>query len=705
MTLKNVGQATPGAQLPPQAAQPPLQPVIAYGPQLSGEAPQTAALAAAWGNIPEDLRRRAQWCLAAADKRPMTISGRPASPTDPATWNDFDSVCATAAKTGAGIGYVLSANDPLTCIDIDVKSDTPPSAIHRFERIVAAFDTYTERSRSGKGLHLWTLGNIGRGRRRDGVEVYSQERFIICTGDVWMDRPVAGRQDLLSRMVAEMSPPSTVDVELSGVDGADWALAQRASEDSGELGRLFAGDWEGRYPSQSEADLALATLLLPHTDSTGECWSTFRLSKLGARGKAGRADYARSTIAMASQHLADDTIAVEHGRSVAEALFWPPKPPQNLRHFRLMRDGDLGELPPLRWLVKRVIPDAGIGAIYGDSGTFKSFLTLDLLAHISNGQEWFGHRVTGAPAVYVPFEGQGGIPNRVQAWRLAQAARRTPNVLFSVAPPDDITTNVAVIMDPLNLRERGDRDKLVDTLTEKGWAGGVLCIDTLAHASSGLDENSSAMAEMISIFRDLQHRLGGVILLVHHSGKDQSRGMRGWSGLHAAMDFVVECQHQKDSGQRDAQFHLSKVKDGTTGTAFKFSMQVVHLGLDDDGDPITSLAVVPAPGDGEGAMQWAGGSPFKTAADDAALAAEDDQFVDQWVRELAAAGLFPTGRYLESKRATVRPRRKLTQSRLRDAVERLKVEGRLVDEPNARKGHKWLRPIDRVPPEAGCVTA
>lgn len=54
----------------------------------------------------------------------------------------------------------------------------------------------------------------------------------------------------------------------------------------------------------------------------------------------------------------------------------------NPRHFKLLRDGELDQLPALQWLVKRIIPDKGIGAIYGDSGTFKSFLALDLLAHI-----------------------------------------------------------------------------------------------------------------------------------------------------------------------------------------------------------------------------------------------------------------------------------------------------------------------------------
>ncbi|MDO2063659.1 AAA family ATPase, partial [Escherichia coli] len=63
---------------------------------------------------------------------------------------------------------------------------------------------------------------------------------------------------------------------------------------------------------------------------------------------------------------------------------------------------------------------ASVGTVFGQSGTFKSFLVLDLLAHIANGQPWFGHRVTAAPAVYVPFEGQGGIPKRVAAWRMAR---------------------------------------------------------------------------------------------------------------------------------------------------------------------------------------------------------------------------------------------------------------------------------------------
>lgn len=648
-----------------------------------------------WSRLPAELRAPRQWAVAGTDKRPMTADGRPASVTDPTTWTDFDAACRAAAAGGTLPGFILREDDPFACIDLDVKDDTTPEQMARFERVIDTMDSYTERSKSGRGWHVWVLGKVGKGRRRDGVEVYSQERFIICTGDVTRTQPVAARQPVLDKLVGEMGPPAPPEIPLTGDDQPDLALAERARNDAGDFGRLFRGELDGLgYATQSEADLALAKLLLPISASPRECWATFRLSMLGQREKARRPDYARRTLAVAAQHLGRDAAHLEHGREVAAVLMRQADAPQPSPYLRLLLDDDLDSLPSLRWCVKGLIPDAGIGAIYGDSGTYKSFLTLDLLAHISNGNEWFGHRVKAAPAVYIPFEGQGGIPSRVRAWRLAQTAQRNSESLAAFAPDPDIRSKVAVIMEPLNLRDPADRDRLVRTLTTLGWAGGVLCVDTLAHASAGIDENSSAMGQMIGIFRDLQHRLGGVILLVHHSGKDQSKGMRGWSGLHAAMDFVVECQRDGDGEAREAQFKLSKVKDGTTGTVFQFKMQLVHLGFDEDNDPITSLAVCsPEPRD-------ASENPFKSDVNEAQEATDDDTFVEAWIRELATAGTHPSGRSLEARRATVKARRNLTQKRLRDALERLKADGRLGEEGGGASGSKWLRPID-LPTELG----
>ena len=664
-----------------------------------------------WGQIPAELRERAQWAVAGADKAPLgMINGKLAniSVNRPSDCLSFEQACNLAAERGLGIGYVLTEADPYSCIDLDVKDATPSEHLDRFEQIIMAMDSYTERSRSGRGWHIWVRGKIGKGRRRDGVEVYSQERFIICTGDVTHVRPVAERQTLVENMVGRMEAPAP-EILMAGEDVPDSVLAERAIADGGNLGRLFRGEWQDRYPSQSEADLALVKLILPLTNSPRECWATFRLSALGKRTKANRSDYMTHTLGLAAQHIANDAEHIRHGAEAAASLFAhagcdsppPPPPPPPPNFCRLLLDGDLDTLPALRWLVKPIVPDAGIGAIYGDSGTYKSFLTYDLLAHVSNGKPWFGNRTKAVPAVYVPFEGQGGIPNRVKAWRVAQTMQRNPHLLIAVAPDADVRSNVAVIMEPLNLRDAADRDRLVLSLTEQGWAGGVLCIDTLAHASNGIEENSSAMGEMIGIFRDLQRRLGGVILLVHHSGKDQTRGMRGWSGLHAAMDFVIECQKEGDGDRREAQFRLSKVKDGTTGKVFKFRMQMVPLGCDEEGDAITSLVVCPnEQGDVDGAPPFKGTSKESIRDIDADTSAKDDAFLYRWVSQQVSAAKFPSKNSLKGQLPEMKETGyKITQDRVLAAVERLMANKRLAWEKvlKSPSGNVWIRPMEAAP--------
>ena len=324
MNIDFMGPHAPGQHATPeppvQAAQEPLQPLAVLGQGGGAPATGNAAVPARWASLPAELRARPQWCVAGPDKSPRTVSGARASTKDPSTWADFETASLAAARSGLHIGFVLTAEDPFACIDLDVKDNTEPEQLARFDSIVRAFDSFTEQSVSGRGWHIWVSGNIGKGRRRDGVEVYSQERFIVSTGDVRINRPIANRQEMLTNMVAQMSLDPAPELQVWGENGADWVVAQRAAEDTGELGRLFAGDWNRRYPSQSEADLALVKMLLPQTDSPGECWATFRLSKLGEREKAKRPDYAQSTLAKAAQHLQSDASQVQHGREVAANL-------------------------------------------------------------------------------------------------------------------------------------------------------------------------------------------------------------------------------------------------------------------------------------------------------------------------------------------------------------------------------------------------
>jgi hypothetical protein len=653
---------------------------------------------ARWARIPQALRDRPQWALAGPDKAPRTASGGNASSTDPSTWTDFQSACAAAAERGWHIGYMLHADDPFTCVDLDVcDADsqvrkgqpidptqwTKPEAIEGYRAGVSHFDSYAEQSANGKGFHIWLIGSIGPGRKRDGVEVYSQDRFIVCTGDVVWDRPIAERPAQLTTLLDSMRtpveslelPPDPADAE------ADWYVADIAANDTGEMGALFRGEWQGKYPSQSEADLALVKMLARLTESNRECWSAFRMSALGKREKAARADYMKRTLSLARAHLANDAAQLAHGQQIASAIIAGTRT-HDPRHFRLLNEDDLRHLAPQRWLVKGIIPDASIGTIFGQSGTFKSFLTLDLMAHVANGVPWFGKRVIAAPAVYVPFEGKGGIPKRVAAWRTAKMHQHGHNVV----------TNMRFITEPMNLRNPLDRDKLVATLTENGWAGGILCIDTLAQAGVGIDENSSeGMGEMIGIFQELQRRLGGVVLVVHHEGKQSSAGMRGWSGLRGALDFSIKCQRDEDEGKSklDAQFVLDKVKDGEDGLTFNFSMLRVHLGYDADGDEMSSLTV--APPVVLSFIEQLTAPPTEAQRDE-----EDEQFIYEWVKREVADGKFPSGTSLDNQLADMKEQgRAMMQKRVRGAVARLKAKSKLAKAATkSPSGNDWLRAVD-----------
>lgn len=249
-------------------------------------------------------------------------------------------------------------------------------------------------------------------------------------------------------------------------------------------------------------------------------------------------------------------------------------PPAPTNRFKLLTDDELRALPPIKWLVRSVLPSHGIGAIFGPSGSGKSFLTLDLLASIASGSRWFGYPAKGVPVLYIGLEGEAGIAQRVKA-------------RSSVHGP---SAHVRYLLSPLDIRKTGDRSALVAAIKDAGWTGGVLCIDTLNRAAPGIDENDSRhMGEVISAAKALQTELGGLVLLVHHTGKDLTKGLRGHSSLLAALDCAIEVSRE---GDRRA-WRVFKSKDGVDGKSHPFTLQVVELGKDDEGEPLTSCVVRP----------------------------------------------------------------------------------------------------------------
>ena len=141
-------------------------------------------------SIPEELRVRPQWVMGRAvgekpDKVPYSArTGRKASSTDLLTWSNFEQAV-EAYENGdyAGVGFVFSSGDPYTGIDLDGCVDENGQIAPWALEIIQHFDSYTEVSVSGTGLHVIVKGDVPN-RRNGDVEVYSSKRFFTVTGHV-----------------------------------------------------------------------------------------------------------------------------------------------------------------------------------------------------------------------------------------------------------------------------------------------------------------------------------------------------------------------------------------------------------------------------------------------------------------------------------------------------------------------------------------
>lgn len=240
-------------------------------------------------------------------------------------------------------------------------------------------------------------------------------------------------------------------------------------------------------------------------------------------------------------------------------------------HVSAFMDAPLGT----PWLIKGILPAHGLAQCYGDTAVGKTFFVIDLMMHVALGKEWNGRRVCDGNVVYVAAEGVAGARKRLKAYAIHHG------VCLDFLPLM-VMTQAPNVMDEKNFVLLGQ------TLASMGQVN-LVVIDTLAQTMPGGNENSSeGMGLAIARYTRLVRTLGCTVLLVHHSGKDASKGDRGWSGQKGALDtqFHVE----STDGQRVMK--ITKQKDGEPGPAFPFHLHGVLVGMDADGEAITSCVAV-----------------------------------------------------------------------------------------------------------------
>lgn len=238
--------------------------------------------------------------------------------------------------------------------------------------------------------------------------------------------------------------------------------------------------------------------------------------------------------------------------------------------FRVYGEDEILQRPRPTWIVKNVIPDAALVVIYGQPSSGKSFLALDLFACVAQGLPWRGIKTKMRRVIYLAAEGQGGFRNRLEAYRQHHAR----------------PSGLRMILDAPNFL-KSDAELVSAQILAAGGAD-IIVIDTLAQVTPGGDENSAEdMGRALLSCRRLCNKTGALIVLIHHSGKDATKGARGWSGLKGAADAELEINRLES--QRWVK--VSKSKEGEDGTEYPFQLIPVTLGQDEDGEGITSCVI------------------------------------------------------------------------------------------------------------------
>lgn len=230
-----------------------------------------------------------------------------------------------------------------------------------------------------------------------------------------------------------------------------------------------------------------------------------------------------------------------------------------------------------KWLVKGLIPADATGFLYGDSGTGKSFIALDMALHVANGLDWCNRKTMQGPVFYIAGEGGAGIQRRVKAW-----------YRYHELPPEQDAFYLCPTPISLNLRDQAEQvsQAIQGAVSGTAFPPRLIIIDTLSQNYEG-DENDSA--QVAGFLREIQRIRtcfpGCTVLIVHHTPYSDKGRPRGSTAMLANTDYA----YQQASTNLLITLTTRKMKDGEPARPISFQLHSVEIGLDEDGEPITSL--------------------------------------------------------------------------------------------------------------------
>lgn len=260
----------------------------------------------------------------------------------------------------------------------------------------------------------------------------------------------------------------------------------------------------------------------------------------------------------------NDLMAEQGADAVGRQLKGAPE--ECSRRLRLLHISELGDLEPTDWLIDNHLPADGFGVLYGPSANGKSFVAIDMGLCVASGKQWHGRDVGQGAVVYVCGEGKKGIHKRIAAWSKHHGIDKNSIKFYVSSKP-------VPMLDDDALAEFNR--EIVDLVKNVGKVHTVI-IDTLNRNFGAGDENTTKdMTKFVMSCTSIQHDIQSTVLVVHHSGLQDSQRARGNSALRAACDF--EMQAEKKDVTAPVRLTCTKMKDDEPFPPIAFRQDVIDI--------------------------------------------------------------------------------------------------------------------------------
>jgi hypothetical protein len=480
---------------------------------------------------------------------------------------------------GEGCNLGVRLNEDWLVIDWDPrKYETPEEAESDYERLLRDFGIDELRCPVGisgdDGRHIYLrkpreMAVRGKVPGFKGMDVKKRGGYVVAPGSThpngklykWdflanpLKQAPSATPSLCDALSRRENKPRSAESRTVVLDGdTDVAWARQYLRDNVALPEGAGSDGQSYKIACTLRDRAIseetATALMT------EEWDHPHDDEWLAQKVANAYRYAAGDAGSTSAYADFEAVGIDDLPVVARAPSLPSRQPR----LRVYRIADRFTISTTPWRVDGLIPENGLIVAYGQPKVGKTFYAMGLSISVATGTPFFGQRTLRGPATYIAAEGNAArLLDRARAWCAARGIQEADTAEWElIALPVDVTNNTEV-------------SRLIDTLN---GPRAVIVIDTLARCMSGDENTQKDMGAFVKGCDRIREATGAAVLILHHEGKNASKGARGSTVLGGAIDIGLRVRRIGAS----IAVKVEDQRDGEKIPEMRFELRNVVLG-------------------------------------------------------------------------------------------------------------------------------